>query len=492
MKQFQCNVLALAAMTAVALAGTSAYAGGVTGSGGTQVSNVGATPVVNINAANAAGISRNTFSNFDVDKNGVVFNNMLADGRSQLVGALKENGNLKGRQASVIVADINSAQASKINGPMEVAGVPAHLLIANAAGISCNGCNTINAPMVTLAAARFAPRADSPLALEVDTSRATPAMLEIDGDGMDAGAGQLNLLSRATKINAIVKGWKIDSITGSSFDGDANGNFQGKLVRDVANAPQVALDVSALGGMYANKIMLEGSERGLGVNNAGVIQAGKGGLAVELFGGKLKNEAGASASGEVMYTVWTNPANELNSFMSDRRSMRDLVAMTASMRGTDKMDGWSNARKLQELNTVFTNAPKPGGAAVAPTPTEPSQADEQARAEAEARARAEEKARAEEARIAAEQKAREEAARLAADEKARAEAAFNPASYEAELAAQAAWLKANEQARAEQQARRDAEYFAQQEANARYLADKLANYGVQQPAAPTMKMGYSY
>lgn len=196
MKQFQCNVLALAAMTAVALAGTSAYAGGVTGSGGTQVSNVGATPVVNINAANAAGISRNTFSNFDVDKNGVVFNNMLADGRSQLVGALKENGNLKGRQASVIVADINSAQASKINGPMEVAGVPAHLLIANAAGISCNGCNTINAPMVTLAAARFAPRADSPLALEVDTSRATPAMLEIDGDGMDAGAGQLNLLSR--------------------------------------------------------------------------------------------------------------------------------------------------------------------------------------------------------------------------------------------------------------------------------------------------------
>jgi filamentous hemagglutinin len=193
-----------------------------------------------------------------------------------------------------------------------------------------------------------------------------------------------------------------------------------------------------------------------------------------------------------MYTVWTNPANELNSFMSDRRSMRDLVAMTASMRGTDKMDGWSNARKLQELNTVFTNAPKPGGAAVAPTPTEPSQADEQARAEAEARARAEEKARAEEARIAAEQKAREEAARLAADDKARAEAAFNPASHEAELAAQAAWLKANEQARADQQAQRDAEYFAQQEANARYLADKLANYGVQQPAAPTMKMGYSY
>jgi filamentous hemagglutinin len=38
-------------------------------------------------------------------------------------------------------------------------------------------------------------------------------------------------------------------------------------------APTFALDVAALGGMYAGKIVLIGTEAGLGVRNAGTIQA---------------------------------------------------------------------------------------------------------------------------------------------------------------------------------------------------------------------------
>ena len=37
-------------------------------------------------------------------------------------------------------------------------------------------------------------------------------------------------------------------------------------------APTLAVDVKALGGMYANNIYLMGTEKGLGVTNAGLFR----------------------------------------------------------------------------------------------------------------------------------------------------------------------------------------------------------------------------
>lgn len=287
MAQLRIHPIALSVAASLAIAG-GAQASDVIGTQGTDVQTMNGTPVVNINAANAAGISRNTFSQFNVDAKGVVFNNNIANGASVLVGGVQANANLGGKAASVIVADVNSAQASRLNGALEVSGAPAHLIVANPAGISCDGCgsaNTNTTPVLTLAAARFAPTATSPLVLEVDTARATPATVEISAMGLDNDIGQVNLLSRAIKVNGTVKALNIEARTGTAFEGDAKaGAFQGKLTRGVANAPAVALDVSKLGGMYANRIVLEGSEHGLGVNNEGIIQAGQGGFAQELFG----------------------------------------------------------------------------------------------------------------------------------------------------------------------------------------------------------------
>lgn len=350
MKQYRLHMISVAALAALGATG-SAMAGGIVATGGqTQVSTPGNTPIVDIAAANAAGISRNTFSSFDVDKNGVVFNNLTAAGVSQLAGQLAANANLNGTAAKVIVADVNSATASKLNGAMEVAGAPAHLMIANAAGISVNGATTINAPVLTLAAANFNPTAASPLGVMVDTNRATPATIEINGAGLDVGAGQVNLLSRATIVNAAVKGWTINSQNGTQFDGDADGNFTGKLTDNAAGVkPAVALDVSALGGMYANKIVLEGSEHGLGVNNAGLIQAGNGGIAVQMYGADLNMRGVSSFGSDGVSTIVRSadmfdtpdalrPAqyrglDEAQIFALEKREMADLADKSNARRG---------------------------------------------------------------------------------------------------------------------------------------------------------------
>jgi hypothetical protein len=60
--------------------------------------------------------------------------------------------------------------------------------------------------------------------------------------------------------------------------------------------PDFALDVAQLGGMYAGKITLIGTEAGLGVRNAGVIGASAGNVVVQ-SNGWLRNTGSIQASG---------------------------------------------------------------------------------------------------------------------------------------------------------------------------------------------------
>ena len=75
---------------------------GVDGPGGTpQLHNQGGVPIVNIVAPNAAGLSHNQFLDYNVDRQGVVLNNALQAGQSQLAGQLVSNPQFHGQAASV-------------------------------------------------------------------------------------------------------------------------------------------------------------------------------------------------------------------------------------------------------------------------------------------------------------------------------------------------------------------------------------------------------
>jgi filamentous hemagglutinin len=109
------------------------------------------------------------------------------------------------------------------------------------------------------------------------------ALFGIDGAGLDAGqTDHAAILARAVQVNAGIWANELKVIAGAnqvSADHDS--------VTPVAGAglaPSFALDVAALGGMYARKITLIGTEAGLGVRNAGGVGAGAGGLVVTARG----------------------------------------------------------------------------------------------------------------------------------------------------------------------------------------------------------------
>ncbi|NTI07192.1 filamentous hemagglutinin N-terminal domain-containing protein, partial [Agrobacterium rhizogenes] len=109
-------------------------------------------PLVDIVTPNGAGLSHNKFSDFNVGTPGLILNNFKGEvGTSNLGGATPGNPNLNSSSpASIILNEVTSSNRSALNGPTEVFGGRADVIVANPNGITCNGCGFINTPHATL------------------------------------------------------------------------------------------------------------------------------------------------------------------------------------------------------------------------------------------------------------------------------------------------------------------------------------------------------
>ncbi|CAI1767071.1 Hemolysin precursor [Serratia fonticola] len=252
--------------------------------------------VVNINAAGKGGVSHNIFNQFNVDKNGVVLNNSVDGVNSQLAGSLAGNANLSGGAASVILNEVNSNRASVLNGMVEVAGQQAQVIIANPAGITCSGCGFINAGRATLTTGT-AQIADG----AIQGYKTEKGSIVINGNGLNSGdSNYTDLIARSVAINAGVWAKDLKVTTGrNNVNAD---NTQATALASALGRPGVGIDVAALGGMYAGKITLVGTESGVGVRNAGTIAASTSDLMMDV-NGVLDNRSG---------TLSAAHANKLN------------------------------------------------------------------------------------------------------------------------------------------------------------------------------------
>jgi len=243
-------------------------------------------PLVNIQTPSAAGVSRNTYSQFDVQRNGAVLNNSRTNAQTQLGGWVQGNPWLAGGSARVILNEVNSGNPSQLRGYVEVAGPRSEVIIANPAGIQVDGAGFINASRATLTTG--VPQFGAQGVLDNFVVRS--GTIGIDGAGLDVrSTDYAAILARAVQVNAGIWASELKVVTGAHQVGaDASQAPSTTPVAGTGTAPAFAVDVAQLGGMYANKITLVGTEAGVGMRSAGLLGAGAGGLIVTAAG-RLEN-----------------------------------------------------------------------------------------------------------------------------------------------------------------------------------------------------------
>ena len=259
-------------------------------------------PQVNIQTPSAGGVSRNQYSQFDVAEKGAVLNNARKAAQTQMAGWVQGNPNLARGEAKVILNEVNSANPSRLKGYVEVAGKKADVVIANPSGIQCDGCGVINAGRTTLTTGKTEVENGELKGYRVKGGKVTVGQKGMDNSQSD----YTDIIADKAEIKGGVwskKGIKVttgknnvdrtnDSVV---YVGDKNTDNTDRTSDTQSENQSYSVDVSQLGGMYAEKIHLVDNGQGLGVRNAGHIGASAGDVKIDSQG-RIVNEGVISAT----------------------------------------------------------------------------------------------------------------------------------------------------------------------------------------------------
>ena len=262
-------------------------------------------PQVNIQTPSAGGVSRNQYSQFDVAEKGAVLNNARKAAQTQMAGWVQGNPNLARGEAKVILNEVNSANPSRLKGYVEVAGKKADVVIANPSGIQCDGCGVINAGRTTLTTGKAEVENGELKGYRVKGGKVTVGQKGMDNSQSD----YTDIIAEKAEIKGGVwskKGIKVttgknnvdrtnDSVV---YVGDKNTDNTDRTSDTQGENQSYSVDVSQLGGMYAEKIHLVDNGQGLGVRNAGHIGASAGEVKIDSQG-RIVNEGVISGKQDV-------------------------------------------------------------------------------------------------------------------------------------------------------------------------------------------------
>ena len=262
-------------------------------------------PQVNIQTPSAGGVSRNQYSQFDVAEKGAILNNARQATQTQMAGWVQGNPNLARGEAKVILNEVNSANPSRLKGYVEVAGKKADVVIANPSGIQCDGCGVINAGRTTLTTGKAEVEN-----VELKGYHVKGGKVTVGPKGMDnSQSDYTDIIAEKAEIKGGIwskKGIKVttgknnvdrtnDSVV---YVGDKNTDNTDRTSDTESENQSYSVDVSQLGGMYAEKIHLVDNGQGLGVRNAGHIGASAGEVKIDSQG-RIVNEGEISGKQDV-------------------------------------------------------------------------------------------------------------------------------------------------------------------------------------------------
>ncbi|WP_460903559.1 two-partner secretion domain-containing protein, partial [Paraburkholderia jirisanensis] len=282
---------------------------------------------VNINRPSGAGVSMNTYGQFDVPQRGAILNNSPTIVQTQQAGLINGNPNFgPGQAARVIVNQVNGGAASQINGHLEVAGQRAEVVIANGSGISVNGGGFINTSraILTTGTPNFAPDGS------LSGFNVRGGDIFVQGAGLNASnIDQVDLIARAVKANAAIFAKNLNVVTGANaVDHDTLATTR---IAGEGDAPVtgVSIDVGYLGSMYAGRIFLVGTEKGVGVSTQGILAADAGDLILQADG-KLVLAGQTSASGDIRASARDGIDNSGTTYAQQNVSLNTAGALANS------------------------------------------------------------------------------------------------------------------------------------------------------------------
>lgn len=258
----------------------------------TVLSSSSGQPLVNIQTPSSAGLSRNTYKQFDVSTKGIILNNSASN-------PWLSNGVL----AKTILNEVNSTSQSYIKGYISVKGAAAQVIVANQSGITVNGGSFFNANRATLT---------------TGTAKITNGALtgfDIRGGAVTVGSSGFSnsstpytdIMSRVVSVVGKLQAQKIGITTGLQTVDYSTRSISNQDTNIYA-AGALAIDTAALGGMYSGNISILATEAGLGVRNQGAWQA-MGNQIVVTANGLLQNLGTVSAGSISLTTVKGNIEN---------------------------------------------------------------------------------------------------------------------------------------------------------------------------------------
>ncbi|MBB5442945.1 filamentous hemagglutinin [Paraburkholderia sp. WSM4177] len=304
-------------------------------------------PQVNVNRPSNAGVSVNTYSQFDVQKNGAILNNSPVNTNTQLAGQISGNPNFGPNDAArIIVNQVNSNNPSQLRGYVEVAGQKtAAVVIANSSGLVIDGGGFINTSRGILTTGN--PLIDG--SGNLTGFSVTGGTITVQGAGLvGSNIDEVDLLARAVQANAAIYANALNVTTGSN-----NIDYASLTPTPIAGsgpAPAVSIDVSQLGGMYANRITLVGNENGVGVANAGTIAAQAGDLTLTTSG-QLVQSGKMTASGNVGINA-TSVANSGTVYAQQSTTLSAAGALTNSGTLAAQQNTTVNAESVDSTGTL--------------------------------------------------------------------------------------------------------------------------------------------
>ena len=254
---------------------------------------VNGVPIVNISTPNARGISVNDFLEYNVGKMGQVINNSDNVGRSHLAGLINGNPNFGENQAAnLIVMQVNGANRSNIEGYIEaLSRQQANVILSNENGIFLNGAGTINIKNFIPTTGKVKLKDGDFVGIDV-----TKGNVVIGDRGFDAkNTDYVAIISKVLGLQGKLVAKNLEILAGENSV-NADGTFVNKTSGNVGKInlqelgfddrfkdlitvvpgsnptnPEIAIDGSLLGSMYAGQIKIIVNNKGAGVNNRGFI-----------------------------------------------------------------------------------------------------------------------------------------------------------------------------------------------------------------------------